>query len=274
MKINKRIDEKYKKELEIYNSTTTPIEMIEALEAIFYHDEFSQDDFFDFLDYLVNAFKNGKKIESLVDKDFGLERQVLDIEMTEFMENWDMKTQDKYFNYFKSKENMMSLTDWPEPIFDYYKDHFNWDMILFNTLVFELDNHDHYALKLIEKYQKSIFEENDSGYHVAADSFLFFQSYMYGVQFDIDFVCDSIVNGTSRFAKYILLNDLVKDYINRDKGLDGARMFTHEVYNERFNGNIIVTIEPLLARLAKEPAIIEFFEEESDESDGLENFNF
>ena len=274
MDITKRINKKYKKELEHFMQTDNPFEAIEALEAIFYREDFTRKDYFDFLDYLAKVYKDDQKITSLGDKNFSLERMVLGTDMTEYLEDWDIDTQNKYFGYFKSKENMMSLADWPEPIFDYYKDDLNWDIILYNTFFIEWDNYDAYTLILIEKYQREIFEENESGYHVAADAFFFFHCFMIGIQFDTDFLVESIIKGTSRFSKYILINNLLDDYYSRDIELDGNRVLKHDIISERFETKLTVTIEPLLARLVKQPDIIELIEGNQSSSSDDSDFNF
>ena len=126
---------------------------------------------------------------------------------------------------------------------------------------------------MIEKYQREIFEENESGYH-AADAFFFFNCFMIGIQFDTDFLVESIIKGTSRFSKYILINNLLDDYYSRDIELDGNRVLTHDIISERFETKLTVTIEPLLARLVKQPDIIELIEGNQSSSSDDSDFNF
>ena len=153
MYINERINQKYKNELEAFMQCN-PFDMIEALNHFFIVMISQKRIILIFLDYLVETYKDNKAIKSLGDKDFSLERMVLDLDMIEYLENWDIHTQNKYFKYFKSRENMMSLADWPEPIFDYYKDDLNWDIILYNTFFIEWDNYDAYTLIFDRKVSK------------------------------------------------------------------------------------------------------------------------
>ncbi|MCF7930469.1 MAG: hypothetical protein K9L02_03045 [Acholeplasmataceae bacterium] len=262
MKINARFDKKFSKELLKMESTSDFMEIGAILESLTGNNSFSQEDFFDLLDHLRFKFTQ-PNLDGSEMYLFLLMEQMKNSNLERFYVNWDEETINKYREFFKRNETLLALYDSPKSIFKYYKDIFNWDILLINTFIEKFDSYNETTYQIIEELYGSIFKLNSSSpLYMAASEGLFFYTLKIGVQYPFSFIKQSVLEKSTTFAEFILENNLISWYIEHKD--------TDEWSNAAFlDGNfgteeepfvIQLPIDSLMARLVLDADILKVIE--------------